>query len=1045
MNSMIAWWAKNKVAANLLMAGIIITGLLSMGRMEREVNLTTPLPFFRVVVTWPGAAAQEMEEQIVIRLEESLNDLDNIDQMFSQAGEGFGGVFIIADPQVDTSRFINDIKLRVDAISSFPRDIEPPRVEQLITRNELMRIVVSGDVGEMELKRAAESVRDQVVLLPGASITNLFGVRAEEVSIELSESAMRRYGLSFDEVAGAIRSSSINLSSGSVQTDTGDVLLRARNLAENQVDFENIVVRQTPEGAVIKVGDVARVIDGFEDNEILATMNGEPAVLVQIMTAEVSDVVVTSKAVLEWLEEAKARQPDGISLTLWQDNSKIYFDRVNTIGSSALYGLLLVFIILILSLRPKVAFWVTFGIATAFAGAFVLLPSYDVSLNMLSLFAFLLVLGVVVDDAIVVGENIHTQSVVKGAKPLDAAILGTQLVAKPVVYAVLTTMITFAPWLFVNGVTATFTRQISIIVIASLSFSLIEALFILPAHLSSLKPRENLGRFGRLQKNIASSITGFAENKYRPFAQRVMARRYLATSVFIVMFMLSIGLSASGWLKSSFMPVIEGEEIQFNVTMPEGTPYSRALEVLAQLQAGERALVEEASAAAEDGEGKLIENWYTRSRRDSVLAMVKLVPSEDRTMSTKQTAERLRELVGEIPDAESIDVIYTLDNPDPGLQLRVSSPNFGELQAAVDDLKQQLITYDTLYDIKDDALSSTDEIQMTLKPGAEQLGVTLGDVSRQVRQAYYGEEVQRLPRHGNDVRVMVKYPRTDRKTLESLESFRVRLGDGREVPIRAIVDMEYVPSMKQINRRERQRSVVISAEMKDDVRDEIMRDLRNNFFPGWEERHPNVTRGSIGQAQGEARFIGEILGLYKVALFAMYALIAVAFGSYFLPMLIMVAIPFAYMGAIYGHFIFGMNMTLFSYFGIGAAAGVVVNDNLVLVDYMNRLRAKGVDAYTAVVEAGVARFRPILLTTITTFVGLMPMMLDRTIQAQFLQPTVIGLAFGVFFAIFVTLILVPALYGIGEDIHIRASRFKQNMKARLHRWFGGSRAVEPGE
>ncbi|MCK5041980.1 MAG: efflux RND transporter permease subunit, partial [Sphingomonadales bacterium] len=649
----------------------------------------------------------------------------------------------------------------------------------------------------------------------------------------------------------------------------------------------------------------------------------------------------------------------------------------------------------------------------------------------------------VVDDAIVVGENIHTESSKPGAKPLDAAILGTQLVAKPVIYAVLTTMITFAPWLFVDGVTATFTRQISIIVIASLSFSLVEALLILPSHLATMKPRKRLGRFGRLQKGIANRIVSFAENSYRPFAQKVVNRRYLTISVFIVAFMLAIGLSSSGWVKSSFMPEIESEQIQFDVTLPEGTPYSRALEVLAQLQAGEQALVDEVNAAAVGGEGKLIENWYTRSRRDSVLALVKLVPPEERAMTTKQAAERLRELVGDIPDAEQIDVRYTQDDQDPGLQFRVSAPDFDELRAAVDDLEEQLYSYDTLYDIRDDLLSSTDEIQMNLKPGAEQLGVTLGDVSRQVRQAYYGEEVQRLPRDGNNVRVMLKYPRTDRKTLESLEEFRLRLADGREIPLMAVVDMEYAPSMRQINRRERQRSAVLSAEMRDEVRGDIMSDLNENFFEDWEKRHPTATRGAIGQAEGEARFMSDLASLYIVALFAMYALIAVAFRSYFTPILVMVAIPFAYMGAIYGHAIFGMNLNLFTYFGVGAAAGVVVNDNLVLVDYLNRLRAKGIDPLTAVVEAGVARFRPILLTTVTTFVGLMPMMLDRTTQAQFLQPTVIALAFGVLFALFVTLLLVPAMFAVGVDIHARASGFKQRIKNLFRAIFFP--VFEPGE
>jgi len=1044
MNKLIEWFASNKVAANFLMIGILAAGLLSYMNMEREVNITVPVPYFVITAAWPGAAPQEVEEQIVIRIEEALADLDNIDRLRSTAQEGFAQIVIEASDDVDTDRFVNEVKLRIDSISTFPRDMLQPRVQQILTRNDLIRIAVHGDVPEKLLKRTAEQVRDELVLLPGASMVEFFGMRAEEVSVELSEAAMRRYGVTFDEVSRAIRGSSVNLSSGRVQTETGDVMLRARNLADSQKEFEEIIIRQTADGAIVRVGDVATVIDGFEDEDILATFNGEPAILVTVMSTEVSDVVKTSKAVHEWLDTAAERMPKGVSASLWYDTSKIYFDRVETISSSAFYGLLLVFAILILSLRPKVALWVTFGIGTAYAGAFILLPMSDVSLNMLSLFAFLLVLGVVVDDAIVVGENIHTESH-NGPGGLSAAILGTQLVAKPVIFAVLTTMITFAPWLFVSGGTGAFTRQISIVVIAALSFSLIEALFILPAHLSGLKKREHTGRFATLQKRIAGTITSFAENTYRPIASKIVERRYLTTSIFIAFFMFSSALVNTGWIKSSFMPVIENEMVQFNVILADGTPYSRALEILDQLQTAEEQLIEEVNAQAEGGEGRLIDAWYTRARRDSVLALVQLAPPEVRDLSAKETADRLRALVGEIPDAEDIDVVYTIDNPDPGLQFSVSAMKFEDLRPALDDLKAQLTSYETLYDIRDNLQSATDEIRMTLKPGAAQLGLTLADVSRQVRQAYFGEEVQRLPREGNDVRVMVRYPKASRKTLESLQDFRVRLADGTEVALMAVVDMEYAPGLKRINRRERMRAAVVSAEMRDEVRGDIMRDLNANFFPAWEKRHPNVKRGTIGQAEGEARFMAEIASMYVFALLAMYALIGIAFRSYWSPILVMVAIPFSYMGAVYGHLFTGLNFTLFSYFGIGAAAGVVVNDNLVLVDYVVRLREKGVDAYTAVVEAGVARFRPILLTTVTTFVGLMPMMMERSTQAQFLQPTVIGLAFGVLFALFVTLALVPALYGIGEDMHVRIEGWKMSLKRFFARLFSGAGARQAGE
>lgn len=1038
MGNWIAWWARNTVAANLLMVGILISGTLSFFAMEREVWPTFRINWVEVTVAWPGAAPQEVEEQIVIRIEESLADLDNIERLRSSAREGFAQIFIEANTKIDIGQFLSDVKLRVDSINSFPRDIERPRVREILTRNEMIRLAVHGEVDERILKRAAEQMRDEVALLPGASIVTLFGARQEEVSIELSEQAMRRYGLTFDEVAQAIRGSSINLSAGTVRTENGDIMLRARNLADNQEEFERIIVRQTPDGAAIRVGDVAKVIDGFEDIDILATLNGEPAILVQVMTTENMNIVKTSKAVKEWVEEAKTRLPDGVELSMWFDSSKIYFDRMATISKAATYGMLLVFLVLILSLRPIVALWVTAGIAVAFTGAFIFLPANDVSLNLLSLFAFLLVLGVVVDDAIVIGESIHRESMSSGGG-VDNAILGTQLVAKPVVFAVLTTMIAFMPWLFLSGVTVQFTRHISIIIIATLAFSLIEALFILPAHLSKLKPRTNMKRFGRLQKRIADSIINFAETRYRSMVSKALGRRYLTASIFVFFFVFSVGLASSGWLKFSFMPEVENEMIMVNVVMPDGSPYSRALEILDQLQVAQRKLEEEVSQMGEDGEGILIENWYTRSRKDSVLALVQLAPPEVRVMSAEQAAKRLRELIGDIPDADEVDVSWTINNQDPGLQYSVSSGNLEDLRIAVDDLKEKLITYEDLYDVRDSLRSSTDEIRMNLKPGAQKLGLTLADVSRQMRQAYFGEEVQRLPRGDGDVKVMVRYPRETRRTLASLANFRVRLADGREIPLMSVVDVEFAPGLKRIERRERQRSAVVSAELKDEVRRDIMKDLDDNFFPEWKKAHPGVTLGAVGQAEGEAQFLQEVMSLYLVALFAMYALIAIAFRSYWEPLLIMTAIPFAFMGAVYGHMAFGVSLALFSYFGIGAAAGVVVNDNLVLVDYLNRLRAKGMEPMQAIVEAGVARFRPILLTSVTTFVGLVPMMIERSTQAQFLKPTVISLAFGVAFALFVTLFLVPSLYGIGIDVQRRMSRI----------WLGFKRffvpSYQPGE
>ncbi len=1031
MNGLIAWWARNSVAANLIMIGIFVAGAIGFSQMEREMDPQVRFPGLQIEVSWPGAAPQEVEEQIVARIEESVRDLDAIEWVRSSSSEGFGGVYILAEQQVDFTQFMNDVKIRLDSISSFPRDIEPPQVRQWINRDEIMRIAVHGDIGERELKRLAETLRREAAQLTAVTVVELFGTRQEEVSIEVSEDALRRYNLSFSEVANAIRNTSINQSAGQVRTEVGTYQLKIRSQADTETEFNNIIVRETADGGILRVGDVATVVDGFEDDPILATLNGEPAVLLQIMSTEVMDIVTASESVGEWIEKRRESLPEGVSLTLWTDQAVAFKGRMKTISSSAVQGLALVMIILLLTLRPIVAFWVAIGIATAYAGAFVLLGPVGVSLNMLSTFAFLLVLGIVVDDAIVVGEGIHTEANRIGGG-VNAAISGAQLVAKPVVFGVITTILAFLPWLFVSGSTSEFTRHITWVVILALGFSLVESLLILPSHLSSMKPRHNMKRFGRFQKRIADSILHFAQNHYRRIGNWAMDHRYLTTSIFLGVLVIGFGVFGTGWVKKSFMPDIESDQIEVNVVMPEGAPYSRALEILAQLQAAELALVEEVNART-DGEGVLIENWYTRSRRDSVLAIVKLAPPEVRDMTAKEASIRLRELMGDVPDAREVSVNYTQGNNDPDFELSIRHPDLDILRTATADVEAQLRTYETIYDVRNNLEGASEEIRLTMKPGTAKLGLTLADVNQQVRQAYFGEEVQRLPRDGQDVKVKVRYPLASRQSIESLKNFRVRTADGRELPLLAVADLEYTPGISRIQRWNGNRAARISADLKEQVRDDIMKDMEENFFPEWEKRYPGIIRGAVGQAEGQQRFINEVMGLYLIAFFAMYTMLAVAFRSYWQPLLILLAMPYAFVGAVAGHAVLGITMAIFSYFGIAAAAGVVVNDNLVLMDYCNRLRDQGMSRREAIIEAGVARFRPILLTSVTTIVGLTPMMLERSIQAAFLQPIVIALAFGVFFAFFVTLLMVPSLYGIGLDINDFFARTKGRINRKLHR------------
>ncbi|MGF1455357.1 MAG: efflux RND transporter permease subunit [Alphaproteobacteria bacterium] len=1013
MNGLVAWWARNAVAANLLMVGIVLAGTLGFFRMEREVFPTFRLNWVEVTVAWQGASPQDVEEQLIVRIEEALADLDNVERIRATASEGFGQVYVEAYPRVDIGDFINEVKLRIDGISSFPTDIEQPQVREIVARNEIMYIAVFGDADERVLKRTAERLRDEVSLLPGASLTELVGTRREEVSIEVSEEALRRYRLAFDDVVRAVRSDSINLSSGTVRTDTGGVQLRVRNLADTQADFEDIIIRETRDGAIIRVRDVATVIDGFEDFLSTTRFDGQPGFLIGIRAGERMNVVTTANAVKAWVEETRGAMPAGLSVELFLDDSKTYFDRMETISNSAMIGLALVFLVLILFLRTRVAVWVSIGIATAFAGAFVFLPALDVSLNMLTLFAFLLVIGIVVDDAIIVGENIHAR-VEKGEEGVTGAVVGTQMVLKPVIFAVVTTMIAFAPWLFLSGAQVQVTRQMSLIIILALTFSLVEALLILPAHLAKMTRKTRYGRIARVQQGLADSLIWFAETVYRPIIRFCVLQRYLTVTIFVFFLTVSVGVVSSGFVKFSFSPEIENELVQFDITFPDGTPFERSEVVGVRVEQAQRQLIKEFEADL--GGVRLIEHYFIWLREGAVTHWMLLTPSENRDISARTISTRLRELVGEIPDAEEINLDFTINDSDTGIDFAVNAPRLDLLRAAVDELKEKLRTYSAAYDVRDNLQSSTPEIRLKLKPGAEQIGLTLGEVSRQVRQAYFGEEVQRLPRDGNDVRVFVRYPREARRSLESLENFRIRTSDGREIPLFSVAEVEFGPGINRINRRERQRSVQVSAELTDDIGSRIRQELNEDFFPSWKTRYPGVTIGAIGSAEGQAQFFAEIQSLYTIAFLAMYAMLAIAFRSYWQPLLVMTAIPFGYMGAVYGHMIFGLTMALFSYFGIAAAAGVVVNDNLVLLDQVNRMRGHGASALEALVESGVSRFRPILLTSVTTFIGLLPMIAERSIQAQFLKPTVVALAFGVAFATFVTLLFVPALYAVGADI-----------------------------
>ena len=1021
MQGLISWWAKNGVAANLLMIAVIVTGIMAFMRIEREVFPSATFNGATVSVIWPGASPRDIEEQVILRVEEAITDVDGIVHVDATAREGIATINVAGKDTVDKTRFLNEIKNRVDGISTFPQDTFPPVVSLWRNQNGALFMGVYGDLPERELNRLARSLRDELAQVPGGSpLINLFGDSKEEVSIEVSEDALRRFNLTFDDVARAVRGSSINLSGGQVRTDTGNVAIGVRSLADTQEEFEAIVVRQLTDGSVVRVRDVANVVDGFEDRKQKRSLNGKPAILMQVLAPEDLNIVELSRAVNGWVAEKNEELGDLAQIQVWFDTSEIYFARMELVSSNAAIGLGLVLIILLLFLRPAVAIWVTVGIAVSFAGAFVFMPMTGVSLNMLSLFAFLLVIGVVVDDAIIVGESIHNQVEEGNAKGIDAAILGAQLVAKPVLFAVITTMIAFLPWLFISGGTAQFTKHITLTIIFALIFSLVECFMILPSHLAHMKKQNQDGVYYRLQRGFSEGIVNFADRIYRPLITIAIKARYVTAALFTVGFAVAVALMAQGWVSFKFSPEVQSTFISLEVRLPEGASFNRSLQIYEDVEVGANRMKEKLGQV--DGED-WVKSIYIRADEGQVTAYMTIIDSDKRKESAEEAAEYFRDEVGEIPDAEEINIGYTINNSGPELSFGVEAEELEDLRLATLDVQTYLSSLPGVFDVRNNLQSATDELRIELKPGAERFGLTLADVSRQVRQAFFGEEVQRLPRDGQDVRVMVRYPAEDRSSLATLDNMRIRTADGREVALRAVAVAYFEPSYKRIERRDRKRAARISGELREGVdRAAVMKNFREEFVPEWQRRHPEASLAQRGDQEAQNEFVQEFLSLYLIALFAMYMLLAIAFSSYWQPMLIMTAIPFGFMGAMFGHFLFGIDFALFSFFGVGAAAGVVVNDNLVLIDYVNRLRAQGEGALAALVKAGVGRFRPIMLTSFTTFIGLLPIMFENSTDAQFLKPTVVALAFGVFFATAVTLIFVPSMYAVGADI------------ARFYRW-----------
>ena len=1051
MNRAIAWFAQNAVAANLLAAMIIAGGLTAVFQLPQKTFPDIDVEMISITVEYLGAAPEEVEEGVCIRIEEEIEGIDGIDQIRSSALEGACAVVVELLSGADESKVLDDVKARVDAIDTFPDETEKPVISQVTMQRPVADVAISGDVDERALKALAERVRDEILALPGITQSELKLVRPFEISIEVSEESLRRHGLRFDDVVQAVRSSSLDLPGGSIKTAGGEILLRTKGQAYRGLEFEDLVVLARRDGTRVPLGEIADVVDGFEDIDLAARFDGRPAAVVQVYRVGDQDVIEISEALKEYVARANQTIPEGIAIAIWQDDSIPLRSRRDTLLRNGRAGFLLVLLVLALFLRARVAFWVTLGIPISFLGALWLFSPLGLSINVLSLFALIVVLGILVDDAVVVGERAHAHQERTGQR-LEGAIRGTQEVAVPVIFGVLTTIAAFTPMLMVPGPMGQVFSILAKVVAVCLIFSLIESQLVLPAHLASghAKPESEgrsafTRRWKRIQRFFGSSLERFAAEIYRPALERALEWRYTTIASAILLLFLTAGHLASGRMHFSFFPPIEADFLAAWLTMPQGTPFEVTEAAVRHLEASVEELRSELDPELGAADESLVlhvlasvgsQPFRQRQSRgpmggpqqaanDSHLGEVvlELVPSEERAISTSQVAQRWRRIVESVPDAVELVFASDLFSAGEAINVQLQGADVGALRESASRVKADLARYPGVIDIADSFREGKQEVKLKIKPTAEPLGVTLRDLARQVRQAFYGEEAQRIQRGRDDIRVMVRYPEQQRRSLGDLENIRIRTPDGAEVPFRTVAEAELGRGFATIQRSDRMRVVNVTANVDRTLTtaNDVLADLQAESLPQILADYPSVSYGLEGEQREQRRAFSGLLSAYLLALLMIYALLAVPLRSYSQPLVIMSVIPFGLVGAIGGHLLMQWlgqlhGLSFMSVVGIVAVSGVVVNASLVLVYNVNAERASGGSVAEAVVAAGVGRFRPIVLTSLTTFAGLTPLMLERSIQAQFLIPMAVSLAFGVIFATVITLLVLPCGYLVLEDL-----------------------------
>ena len=1031
----IGWVIANPVAANLLMAVLLIGGALSLFRIQQEVFPEATLDVVQVTVPFPGATPAEVEEGIVLAVEEAMRGVDGIDEIRSVAREGQGRVTAELAQGAAVNDARSDIESAVDRITSFPDNAEEPVISMPSNRRQVLSLILHGAADRHALKRVAEQARRELLRDDRIAQVEISGLPPPEIAVEIDEATLRRFGLTRDELARRIDAASVELPAGDIETPTGDFLLRIMEQRERGDEFGDIAIVSRPDGSRVTLDQIADVVDGFRETDRETLFDGRRAVRLQVFRSSEHSPMDGSRAVHEYVQRKRAEWPSTIRLEIWDDASVIFQDRIDLLIENGRLGLLLVLAILALFLRPRLAFWVAVGLTVSLLGVFLFMPMLGVSVNMLSLFAFILVLGIVVDDAIVVGES-SFHYLQRGDPPARAALKGTREVLTPVVFAVLTTVVAFVPLLFLPGVLGKFFAVIPLIVIPILLLSLVESFFVLPAHLAHMRTEERLPWLRRLsqwQQSFSDAFRHGAERHLRPFLARVIAWRYVTIVAGFAVLLIAIAFVASGRIAFRFMPEIESDIVTANIELPVGAPIEETRRVAQRVIDAIRQLQDEAfdepvvngvlatvGSQASGREGPL--TGVGRTARHLAAVSVSLVPAGERAISAGELMQRWRARIGDVAGIDKLSFVYRAGpGRGPDLSFRLAHEDLDRLRAAASAFAEAMAGYAGVSQVDDGFDPGKPQIELRLKPAARALGVTELDLARQIRGAFFGREALRTQRGKDELRVYVRRPDADRRQVGALLDKIILTPAGGEIPLREAADVRYSRSRTVIEREQGRRVVNVTARVDRTVTsaDKVAAGLRAGAMADLRQRYPGLGFDVSGVQQDQRESVVALGYGMAVAVIVMYGLLAVVFGSYAQPVLILLAIPFGFIGALIGHLVMGFDLSLISMFGLVALAGVVVNDALVLIVNINRRREDGDGVEQAVIDGTMRRFRPVFLTSMTTFFGLAPMIFETSLQARFLIPMALSLGFGILFVTVIALVLVPALYCALEDVKSR--------------------------